>query len=113
MKRPRNPNEMLPMDEVLERLEELRQVTEGYPTPWYKVSEVWKWVWVIFEDIPPLPVRKFLLDLGFHYNGKRRVWQHCCGRPSTSSPHDPRVKYGERTLFTAVTQQEDEAPAAA
>ena len=43
-----------------------------------------------------------LSQFGFHWNGKRQVWQHPCGPASEGSPDDPRAKYG--TIHAADAQ---------
>jgi hypothetical protein len=68
----------------------------------YGLAEVvGKWVWL---DVAPAkkPVRaKMLWALGFHWNSRRHVWQHPCGKfdPLGSHPTDPRIKY--RCFFPA------------
>ena len=37
------------------------------------------WVWVTFSETPSLGDRTLLKQLGFHYNDKRKCWQHCGG----------------------------------
>jgi hypothetical protein len=34
-----------------------------------------------------------LAQLGFHWNRRRRVWQHPCGHSRTGTWIDPRAKY--------------------
>ena len=48
---------------------------------------VGQWVWLEFSVRPSYQVRLKLKQLGFHWNKRRRVWQHPCG---TRSPNDPR-----------------------
>ena len=56
---------------------------------------VGKWVWVTFTDKQPREVTAVLAELGFHWNNKRQVWQHPCGK-ETQTPFDgdPRERYG-------------------
>jgi hypothetical protein len=58
-------------------------------------SIVGAWVWVAFPDKPTRDTCDWLVSQGFHYNAKRKIWQHRGGRPSMHSPSDPRSKYGE------------------
>src|ERR1700679_2214581 len=44
---------------------------------------VGKWVWIQFEHRQPPTVTSELAQLGFHWNRKRQVWQHPCGKFST------------------------------
>jgi hypothetical protein len=37
---------------------------------------VGKWIWIRFAEIPPKQIRTELFLLGFHWNAKRKVWQH-------------------------------------
>jgi hypothetical protein len=48
---------------------------------------VGQWVWLEFATKPARPVIVKLKKLGFHWNRRRRCWQHPCG---TRSPNDPR-----------------------
>jgi hypothetical protein len=54
---------------------------------------VGKWVWVQFTDKQPREVTATLAELGFHWNNKRRVWQHPCGALTEGTESDPREKY--------------------
>jgi hypothetical protein len=38
-------------------------------------------------------VTAHLAQLGFHWNRRRRVWQHPCGRFCTGTHRDPREVY--------------------
>jgi DNA repair protein RadC len=79
------------------------------PEIWSKAQVVGSWVWLEF-DIPPLPeIRSKLKQLGFHWNGKRKCWQHPCGAERTSSSKDPRAVYSV-VPATDVTAQEQTAP---
>jgi hypothetical protein len=65
----------------------------------YEVAEiVGSWVWVEFSSDRQRLVADVLWGLGFHWNNRRGVWQHPCGRfePFSSHPKDPRSKYGSR-----------------
>jgi hypothetical protein len=48
---------------------------------------VGQWVWLEFNVRPSPQIRMKLRNLGFHWNKRRRCWQHPCG---TKSPNDPR-----------------------
>ena len=87
-------NRGLPTETVLNRLR--TQLPKQY-----EVAEVvGKWVWLA------LPTKRQALAsalwaLGFHWNSRRGVWQHPCGKfdPIGSHPTDPRTKY--RAYFPA------------
>ena len=93
----REINRALPKDQLLALLK-----TDA-PRLWELAQVVGKWVWIQFSDKQPPEVTSVLAQLGFHWNNKRRVWQHPCG-PVTAdaSPDDPRSKYG--SFFPADTQ---------
>lgn len=59
---------------------------------------VGRWVWANFENKPTAAIWDFLKVSGFRYNGKRKVWQHCCNAPSRRAPYDPRTKYKVRQV---------------
>jgi len=60
---------------------------------------VGKWVWIQFEGKQPVTVTSVLSELGFHWNYRRQLWQHPCGKPSLGSRNDPRQTY--RAYFPA------------
>jgi DNA repair protein RadC len=63
------------------------------PELWGQAQVVGKWVWLEF-NVPPLKeVRSKLKELGFHWNGPRKCWQHPCGVPSLRADGDPRSYY--------------------
>lgn len=67
----------------------------------YEVAEVvGKWIWL---ESPAKTKRlaSALWLLGFHWNERRGLWQHPCGKfdPVGSHPTDPRTKY--RCYFPA------------
>ncbi|HEU5122464.1 MAG TPA: hypothetical protein VFW05_00215 [Verrucomicrobiae bacterium] len=70
----------------------------------FELAEVvGKWVWVQFTDKQPREVTALLAELGFHWNNKRRVWQHPCGMyRDVAAVRDPRTKY--RSYFIADAQ---------
>jgi len=66
----------------------------------YEVAEVvGKWIWL--ESPAKGGIAAVLWLVGFHWNSRRGVWQHPCGRfnPLGSHPTDPRQKY--RCYFPA------------
>jgi hypothetical protein len=68
----------------------------------YEVAEVvGKWVWLDVSPARKPILAKVLWSLGFHWNQRRGVWQHPCGKfdPLGSHPTDPRTKY--RCYFPA------------
>ena len=68
----------------------------------YEVAEVvGKWVWLDVSPSRKPYLAALLWALGFHWNQRRGVWQHPCGRfdPLGSHPTDPRTKY--RSYFPA------------
>ena len=68
----------------------------------YELAEVvGKWVWLDVSPARKPMLAKALWALGFHWNQRRGVWQHPCGKfdPLGSHPTDPRAKY--RCYFPA------------
>jgi hypothetical protein len=68
----------------------------------YELAEVvGKWVWLDVSPARKPMLAKLLWSLGFHWNQRRHVWQHPCGKfdPLGSLPTDPRNKY--RSYFPA------------
>lgn len=71
----------------------------------YALAEVvGKWVWLDVSPKRKPALAKMLWSLGFHWNQRRSVWQHPCGKfdPLGSHPTDPRAKY--RSYFPADVQ---------
>jgi DNA repair protein RadC len=63
------------------------------PEIWGQAQVVGKWVWLEF-NVPPLQeIRNKLKELGFHWNGQRKCWQHPCGVPRSRAGGDPRSYY--------------------
>ena len=63
----------------------------------YELAEiVGKWIWLEFPIASHRAAANTLARLGFHWNQRRRVWQHPCGTcaPFAAHPADPRTKYG-------------------
>ena len=68
----------------------------------YELAEVvGKWVWLDVSPARKPGLAKMLWMLGFHWNRRRGVWQHPCGKfaPFGVHPADPRRKY--RSFFPA------------
>jgi hypothetical protein len=68
----------------------------------YELAEVvGKWIWLDVSPARKPMLAKVLWSLGFHWNQRRGVWQHPCGKfnPLGSHPTDPRTKY--RSYFPA------------
>jgi hypothetical protein len=68
----------------------------------YELAEVvGRWVWLEVSPARQPGLAKVLWTLGFHWNQRRGVWQHPCGKfdPLGSHPTDPRAKY--RCYFPA------------
>jgi hypothetical protein len=68
----------------------------------YDLAEVvGKWIWLDVSPASKPGLATVLWSLGFHWNCRRAVWQHPCGKfdPLGSHPADPRAKY--RTYFPA------------
>ena len=62
----------------------------------YELAEVvGKWVWLDVSPKNKPALASWLWSLGFHWNQRRGVWQHPCGKfdPIGSHPTDPRAKY--------------------
>ena len=58
----------------------------------YELAEVvGKWIWLEVSPARKPMLAKVLWSLGFHWNQRRGVWQHPCGRfdPLGSHPTDP------------------------
>jgi len=45
-----------------------------------KAFTVGGWVWIAFDTAPAAEVRQQLSQIGFHWNTKRQLWQHPCGK---------------------------------
>ena len=68
----------------------------------YELAEVvGKWIWLDVSPASQPHLAKVLWTLGFHWNHRRGVWQHPCGKfdPLGSHPSDPRSKY--RSFYPA------------
>ena len=83
----RAENRALPQSEVLELI-------RPFPRILAAAQLVGRWIWVEFTATPAPFTRATLAQLGFHWNNKRRLWQHPCGPMTPASPDEPRAKYG-------------------
>ena len=62
----------------------------------YALAEVvGQWVWLEVSPARKSGLAKLLWALGFHWNQRRDVWQHPCGKfdPFGSHPTDPHTTY--------------------
>ena len=82
----RQANRQLPTEQVLDLLQ--RRLARAYEL----AEVVGKWVWVAFSEPQDQQTTAELSQLGFHWNSKRKVWQHPCG-VFRGEPVDPRSKY--------------------
>ena len=83
----REANRGLPTERVLALLQ------QEAPKFFDLAEVVGKWVWVQFTEKQPREVTSVLAQLGFHWNNKRKVWQHPCGALTEGTESDPRAKY--------------------
>jgi len=74
-------------------LQLLEKLKAQMPEIWGQAEVVGQWVWLEFATPPLQGVRDQLKELGFHWNAKRRCWQHPCGASMERSQHDPKAKY--------------------
>jgi len=93
----RKANRELPTEQVLDLLQ--RRVRRAFEL----AEVVGQWVWVQFSEKQPREITAELSQLGFHWNNQRQVWQHPCGHFATSTPRDPRTRYGSRFAADGVT----------
>jgi DNA repair protein RadC len=71
----------------------LDRMKDQVPELFSQAQVVGKWVWLEF-NVPPLKeIRGKLKELGFHWNGGRKCWQHPCGMSRPRSGRDPRAVY--------------------
>jgi hypothetical protein len=86
-------------------LELLDRMKTEMPEIFGQAEVVGKWVWVQF-NVPPLQeIRIKLKQLGFHWNGARKCWQHPCGESRARAAQDPRSRYASRPAsFVASTE---------
>ena len=76
------------------------------PEIWGQAQVVGKWVWLEFNVPPVAQIRGKLKELGFHWNGGRKCWQHPCGVQSKGSSRDPRGSVYPVTPASAMTLHE-------
>jgi hypothetical protein len=72
-------NRTLPTVKVLAALE------RWMPRQYELARVVGDWIWIKFPEVPPAQIRQELAELGFHWNSKRQLWQHPCGKGATES----------------------------
>jgi hypothetical protein len=79
----------------------LNYLRQRLPNQYELAEVVGKWVWLDVSPTGKPALAKMLWALGFHWNQRRGVWQHPCGKfdPLGSHPNDPRTKY--QTYFPA------------
>jgi hypothetical protein len=79
----------------------LNHLRQRLPKQYELAEVVGKWVWLDVSPSGKPGLASWLWALGFHWNRRRGVWQHPCGRfdPLASHPTDPRTKY--RSYFPA------------
>jgi len=82
-----------PPESMAQTMALLERLKTEMPELWGQADVVGRWVWLEFNTAPLREIRDKLKDLGFHWNHKRRCWQHPCGVPSDHSRQDPRAKY--------------------
>ena len=82
----RQANRQLPTEQVLDLLQ--RRLRRAYEL----AEVVGRWVWVAFSEPQDQQTTAELSQLGFHWNSRRKVWQHPCG-VFKGEPVDPRSKY--------------------
>ncbi len=71
----------------------LTKLKTDIPDVFQQAEVVGSWVWLEF-NVPPEPqIRGKLKELGFHWNGQRKCWQHPCGVHRPHSQGDPRSRY--------------------
>jgi DNA repair protein RadC len=71
----------------------LTRLKSELPEIWSKAQVVGSWVWLEFSIAPAAEVRTGLKRLGFHWNGKRKCWQHPCGHHRPRSTKNPKTMY--------------------
>jgi hypothetical protein len=89
----RAENRSLPTETILNYLR------TRLPKQFEMAEVVGKWIWL--ESPAKGGIAATLWLVGFHWNSRRGVWQHPCGKfdPLGSHPTDPRTKY--RCYFPA------------
>ena len=82
----RQANRSLPTQEVLDLVH--RRLRHAFEF----AEVVGSWVWITFPEPQEQFVTAELSQLGFHWNSRRKVWQHPSG-VFKGEPVDPRAKY--------------------
>jgi hypothetical protein len=71
----------------------LARLRTEMPEIWEQAQVVGQWVWLEFSVPPVEHIRTNLKKLGFHWNIRRKCWQHSCGVPMRRSASNPRPNY--------------------
>lgn len=71
----------------------LHRLKSALPGIWDHAQVVGQWVWLEFTVPPEPPIRGKLKELGFHWNSRRKCWQHPCDMPRPHAQDDPRSRY--------------------
>ena len=67
----------------------LKKLKAEAPEIFEQAVVVGQWVWLEFTGARPAPqVLGKLRQLGFHWNRRRRCWQHPCGTRAANDPRD-------------------------
>jgi len=67
----------------------LKKLKKELPDVFEQALVVGQWVWLEFTGPRPSPKILFKLrELGFHWNKRRRCWQHPCGTRAANDPRD-------------------------
>ena len=90
----------------LSTLDVLAALKQELPNVWEQAEVVGKWVWIEFTYPPIKETRDKLKEFGFHWNHKRKAWQHPCGCFRLHSNSDPRFKYGVHSASSLEVESE-------
>ena len=67
----------------------LKKLKTEAPEIFEQALVVGQWVWLEFTGARPSPqILMKLRQLGFHWNKRRRCWQHPCGTRAANDPRD-------------------------
>jgi hypothetical protein len=70
-------------------LDLLKKLKTEAPEIFEQAVVVGQWVWLEFTGArPSLQILVKLRKLGFHWNRRRRCWQHPCGTRAANDPRD-------------------------
>ena len=85
----RRSNRQLPTKSLLQLLQ------DEAPELLKLAQVVGQWVWIAFRQKQPQAITRALSQFGFHWNKRRRTWQHPCGVfCGKGADYDPRRRYG-------------------